>query len=190
MSCDFLMYRISVDGVPFQLMLHVSKAIKCDNSKYNGLSVIDATEFGTESLAILVNIISISVQHMYMVYDDLILALLALYYIFSSCMHFKLVLRNSTNEVINWITCNRLHRLRINNPYIWCKFLHLLWIVTEFHIIVCGLDSIIARRWINGMVVSCGDSSECLIVVLHFDCGRICAVLVCILCKTSLLFLS
>lgn len=23
----------------------------------------------------------------------------------------------------------------------------------EFHIIVCGLDSIIARRWINGMVV-------------------------------------
>ena len=23
----------------------------------------------------------------------------------------------------------------------------------EFHIIVCGLDSIIARRWINGMLV-------------------------------------
>jgi hypothetical protein len=24
----------------------------------------------------------------------------------------------------------------------------------EFHIIVCGLDSIVARRWTNGMVVS------------------------------------
>ena len=24
---------------------------------------------------------------------------------------------------------------------------------SEFHIIVCGLDSIVARRWINGMVV-------------------------------------
>lgn len=23
----------------------------------------------------------------------------------------------------------------------------------EFHIIVCGLDSIIARRWMNGMLV-------------------------------------
>ncbi len=33
-----------------------------------------------------------------------------------------------------------------------------LWIFllcpVEFHIIVCGLDSIIARRWINGMLVS------------------------------------
>ena len=26
--------------------------------------------------------------------------------------------------------------------------------LAEFHIIVCGLDSIVARRWINGMVVS------------------------------------
>ena len=25
--------------------------------------------------------------------------------------------------------------------------------ILEFHIIVCGLDSISARRWINGMVV-------------------------------------
>lgn len=25
--------------------------------------------------------------------------------------------------------------------------------VTEFHIVVCGLDSIVARRWINGMLV-------------------------------------
>lgn len=24
---------------------------------------------------------------------------------------------------------------------------------TEFHIVVCGLDSIVARRWINGMLV-------------------------------------
>ena len=23
-----------------------------------------------------------------------------------------------------------------------------------FHIVVCGLDSIVARRWINGMLVS------------------------------------
>ena len=25
----------------------------------------------------------------------------------------------------------------------------------EFHMIVCGLDNIIARRWINGMLVCC-----------------------------------
>ena len=25
---------------------------------------------------------------------------------------------------------------------------------SEFHIVVCGLDSIVARRWINGMMVS------------------------------------
>ena len=24
----------------------------------------------------------------------------------------------------------------------------------EFHIIVCGLDSVVARRWMNGMLVS------------------------------------
>lgn len=24
----------------------------------------------------------------------------------------------------------------------------------DFHVIVCGLDSILARRWINGMIVS------------------------------------
>lgn len=29
----------------------------------------------------------------------------------------------------------------------------------EFHIIVCGLDSIIARRWMNGMLV--GVLSRC-----------------------------
>lgn len=27
-------------------------------------------------------------------------------------------------------------------------------LLPEFHIIVCGLDSIIARRWINGMLVN------------------------------------
>lgn len=26
-------------------------------------------------------------------------------------------------------------------------------VFVEFHIIVCGLDSIIARRWMNGMLV-------------------------------------
>lgn len=30
--------------------------------------------------------------------------------------------------------------------FCWCS-------CTEFHIIVCGLDSIIARRWMNGMLV-------------------------------------
>lgn len=25
---------------------------------------------------------------------------------------------------------------------------------SQFHIIVCGLDSIVARRWINGMLIS------------------------------------
>jgi len=25
---------------------------------------------------------------------------------------------------------------------------------SQFHIVVCGLDSIVARRWINGMLVS------------------------------------
>lgn len=29
----------------------------------------------------------------------------------------------------------------------------LYFFLLEFHIIVCGLDSIIARRWINGMLV-------------------------------------
>lgn len=29
--------------------------------------------------------------------------------------------------------------------------------VAGFHIIVCGLDSIIARRWINGMLVIRGE---------------------------------
>lgn len=35
------------------------------------------------------------------------------------------------------------------------KKLSLLYLLsfTEFHIIVCGLDSIIARRWMNGMLV-------------------------------------
>ena len=27
------------------------------------------------------------------------------------------------------------------------------WYFTEFHMVVCGLDSIIARRWINGLLV-------------------------------------
>jgi hypothetical protein len=30
---------------------------------------------------------------------------------------------------------------------------------SEFHIVVCGLDSIIARRWINGMLVSSTSTS-------------------------------
>ena len=30
---------------------------------------------------------------------------------------------------------------------------HLCFLSAEFHIIVCGLDSIVARRWMNGMVV-------------------------------------
>ena len=25
---------------------------------------------------------------------------------------------------------------------------------SQFHVVVCGLDSIIARRWINGMLIS------------------------------------
>ena len=29
----------------------------------------------------------------------------------------------------------------------------------QFHIVICGLDSIVARRWINGMVIS----------LLHYD---------------------
>lgn len=34
----------------------------------------------------------------------------------------------------------------------------------EFHIIVCGLDSIIARRWMNGMLVGT-NCYLCFIVV-------------------------
>lgn len=30
---------------------------------------------------------------------------------------------------------------------------NLCFLCPEFHIIVCGLDSIIARRWMNGMLV-------------------------------------
>lgn len=33
------------------------------------------------------------------------------------------------------------------------EFNLLLSLSLEFHIIVCGLDSIIARRWMNGMLV-------------------------------------
>ena len=29
----------------------------------------------------------------------------------------------------------------------------LLFFVVDFHLVVCGLDSIVARRWINGMLV-------------------------------------
>ena len=25
---------------------------------------------------------------------------------------------------------------------------------SQFHVVVCGLDSIVARRWINGMLIS------------------------------------
>lgn len=25
---------------------------------------------------------------------------------------------------------------------------------SQFHIVVCGLDSIVARRWLNGMIIS------------------------------------
>ena len=27
-------------------------------------------------------------------------------------------------------------------------------VITAFHIVVCGLDSVVARRWMNGMLVS------------------------------------
>jgi len=30
---------------------------------------------------------------------------------------------------------------------------HIAMFAADFHIIVCGLDSIVARRWINGMLV-------------------------------------
>lgn len=36
-------------------------------------------------------------------------------------------------------------------------------VFAEFHIIVCGLDSIIARRWMNGMLV--GRTSYILLTV-------------------------
>ena len=40
--------------------------------------------------------------------------------------------------------------------FIWgeCWFgLSLLFFVADFHLVVCGLDSIVARRWINSMLV-------------------------------------
>lgn len=37
----------------------------------------------------------------------------------------------------------------------------------EFHIIVCGLDSIIARRWINGMLVNTLKQSS----LVYAKCG-------------------
>ncbi len=41
-------------------------------------------------------------------------------------------------------------------------------LLSEFHMIVCGLDSIVARRWINGMLVSncpwlCAMKRKCFI---------------------------
>uniref|UniRef100_A0A4W4EL99 NEDD8-activating enzyme E1 catalytic subunit n=1 Tax=Electrophorus electricus TaxID=8005 RepID=A0A4W4EL99_ELEEL len=42
-------------------------------------------------------------------------------------------------------------------PYCLILFIYFLFFcmpVVEFHIIVCGLDSIIARRWMNGMLLS------------------------------------
>ena len=38
---------------------------------------------------------------------------------------------------------------------------------SEFHIIVCGLDSVAARRWINGMAVSIGLLALTHYVVFH-----------------------
>lgn len=34
-----------------------------------------------------------------------------------------------------------------------CLFINFAYCMAGFHLIVCGLDSIVARRWINGMVV-------------------------------------
>ena len=36
-----------------------------------------------------------------------------------------------------------------SNIYFDCFIIY----IVEFHMVVCGLDSIIARRWINGMLV-------------------------------------
>uniref|UniRef100_A0A8C2XT86 NEDD8-activating enzyme E1 catalytic subunit n=1 Tax=Cyclopterus lumpus TaxID=8103 RepID=A0A8C2XT86_CYCLU len=43
---------------------------------------------------------------------------------------------------------------RIPGCYIILEFIYPSFIHLEFHIIVCGLDSIVARRWMNGMLVS------------------------------------
>lgn len=38
---------------------------------------------------------------------------------------------------------------------------------TEFHIIVCGLDSIIARRWMNGMLVRISSKLPSFLNLVH-----------------------
>uniref|UniRef100_A0A8C2XK53 NEDD8-activating enzyme E1 catalytic subunit n=1 Tax=Cyclopterus lumpus TaxID=8103 RepID=A0A8C2XK53_CYCLU len=43
---------------------------------------------------------------------------------------------------------------RIPGCYIILEFIYPSFIHLEFHIIVCGLDSIVARRWMNGMLLS------------------------------------
>ncbi|KAK2165259.1 hypothetical protein NP493_1376g01057 [Ridgeia piscesae] len=42
----------------------------------------------------------------------------------------------------------------INNRIVGCKVTPYPVFIAEFHIVVCGLDSIVARRWINGMLIS------------------------------------
>ena len=55
-----------------------------------------------------------------------------------------------------------IHRHALENSYssfivlsltFWACHVTTFFLSSEFHIIVCGLDSIVARRWINGMVV-------------------------------------
>lgn len=59
------------------------------------------------------------------------------------------------------------------------RFKNALCFLAEFHIIVCGLDSIIARRWINGMLVGCRiiDLVHFILLLLLPACTVICAML-------------
>jgi len=49
----------------------------------------------------------------------------------------------------------------------------LVCVYAAFHIVVCGLDSILARRWINGMlVITSQESSWLSLCVLVFMCTQ------------------
>jgi len=45
------------------------------------------------------------------------------------------------------LTFSKLNKLQI------VQVIYEFFFVIAFHIIVCGLDSIVARRWMNGMLV-------------------------------------
>lgn len=48
----------------------------------------------------------------------------------------------------------------------------------EFHIIVCGLDSVVARRWMNGMLVSCSSPIQSWSHLGMFYANSLCATVI------------